>query len=346
MFPLTGSAGDEFYLVDEDPFEKANREDEYFDLAKSAEGIADNHASWEARILARFVTSLRNAIATTSSDGLKKRFKDVRGRLLAILADRNEKRVGELLRQAGELLDAAEAQLAEAMKETAGSREVIEHFNLAEGGLRLAFDSLNELRVRKYLEQFAKRREAEIHPLHMRLHRLRMEYQKRPIVVQRARERDEAVQCQLQDLAQKAVDELVRQRQEAFLACRACMEKGDLVGARVHLASIEPAKTKLVRKPKGFGFLVAPDDPELEDLDNLFVQVSTTEAGRLKGLVGVCIANGDFSGAMQHITAIEALDQRATTKLFGGSEQVAMLKQRCDRQMRGARKSPREIPRL
>ncbi len=319
-----------------------NQEDEDSDLVERAEGVDDNHANYTAQVIGRFVSSLRNAIARTMNEGLKIRMKHVRGRLLGILAVRNEERVEKLLKDADEMLDATEQYLASAMQVTS-TRETILQFDMAEGSMRLAGDFLREMQERKYLKEVAKKRQSEIDLLQERLKRLRVESNKRPQVVRAARERDESAQQQLQQRAQQVVEEEVRFRAESLAVCRARMEAGDLAGAKLLLGGIEPVNRKMVRKSDGCGYTFIPDDPELVALDERLVALSIAEATRLKGLVDGCVAQQDFAGAMQHITALGVLDPRAITNVFGGPEQVAMLKQRCYRQKYGARKSPREI---
>lgn len=341
--------GDELWFDDvdlDDRFERENQDDEWFDLVERAERVCDDHASWTAQVLARYVSSLKVGIAQTTNDGLKKQMKNVRWRLLTVLFDRNAKRVDDLLRHINEQLGDAERHLSLAQEETMSTREVNEHFDIVEGSFSLAVSSFSELQTRKYLQEFAKKRAAEVELLRERLAQLREQYKVRSQVVRAARERDDAAARELQERVQRVTEEMKQAREDAIAACRTCLEKGDFVGAGEILANIEPEKTKLARKPNGIGYVVVPDDPVLADLDNLFVQLSITEAVRLKGFVGVSMAESDFVSSMQHIAAIEVLDQRAITKVFGGVEQVAMLKQRCHRQVSGVRRNPRDIPRL
>jgi len=324
----------------DDRFEKMNQEDDYLDLVERAEGICDNHTNWDARVLGRFVSSLRNAIANTSNEGLKSQMKRVRGRLLSILAVRNEQRVDKLLKDAGEMLDSAKQHLGDAMKES-GSRETIQQFDMAEGCLRLAFDFLNEMQVRKYLQEFAKKKESEIFSLRLRLRELREENQKRPQIVRLARQREEVAAQELADRVQREIDEDVRVRSETIAACEAAIVAGDLETATRLFTGLQPIKVDLDYDRASRKMVRVPVDPEWASLESRILQLSITEATRLKGLVDECIAQRDFAGAKQHIDAIEKLDPRAITKVFMGPEQVAMLKQRCDRQLRAGQEKRR-----
>lgn len=339
--------GDELWYDDlSDRAECWYSEDEYFDLAERAEATCEDQASFSAQVLARFVTSLKNAIATTSSDELKKRFRHVRGRLLTILAGRNEKRVDTLVREIGGYFANAEQGLAVVLQTKLSTQETNRYFDNVESCLRFAAEALRELQIRKYLQEFAKKREEEIFLLKEKLRDLRTQNQRRPQIVSAAVKRDDAAAQQLLDLALEEAEEKQFVRQGTIAAITNAMDFGDLVTARNCLAGLQPLKVDLVFDRKTRKVVRVPDDPEMGALDERLVALSITEVARLKGLVDGCVAGRDFSGAMACIGEIEELDERAITKVFGGSEQVAMLKQRCDRQVRGVRKSPHEIPRL
>jgi len=321
-------------------------EDEYFDLAERAEATCDNQTSFSAQVLARFVTSLRNAIATISSDELKKRFRHVRGRLLAILAGRNEKRVDTLVREIGGYFANAEQGLSVVLQTHLSTQETNRYFDSVESCLRFAAEALRELQVQKYLQEFAKKREEEIFLLKEKLRDLRTQNQRRPQIVGAAVERDEAAAQKLLDLAREEVEEKKFVREGTIEAITNAMDFGDLVTARNCLAGLQPIKVDLVFDHQSRKMVLVPDDPEMASLDERLVALSIAEVTRLKGLADGCVAQRDFASAMACIGEIEELDERAITMVFGGTEQVQMLKLRCDRHLCGVRRGPREIPRL
>ncbi|MDO8511978.1 MAG: hypothetical protein Q7S57_01790 [bacterium] len=297
--------------------------------------------------LASCTSWLTDAILETSSQDLRRQYGAARSRLFRELDKRNKEWADLIFVDCGKYLAEAEDGHASVIANP-GARNAFDR-----AGERLLWTSrgLGLLQTKKYLIPFVKPRNDELVALKERLAELTRKHDELRVQVisavnskaQAERTAKEAVEREIVEAEVRAKEDARRFREESLAVCRVRMEAGDLAGAKLLLEGIEPIKRKMVRKSVGYGYTFIPDDPELAVLDERLIELFIVEAIRLKGLVDESVGWKDFTGATQYISALESLDARAITKVFGGPEQVAMLKQRCHKQLQGVRKSPREI---
>jgi len=301
-------------------YEEMNREDEYFDLADRSEAVCDAPAEFSARVIGRFVSSLKVAIAGTTNEGLRKRLKHVRGRLIGILSGKNEKAVAELLRYINKYLGDAEQNLALAMQEGNETRQTIEYFDFVEGNFSLAASEFRDLETRKYLIEFAKKRQPEIDLLKEKLAQLRVEYKKRPEIVDAARARAEAEFQRQAALAQAQIDEQNRQIDETLDDCTRHLERGNLGAAGAIL-------NKLIKvgleEAQAVRFLVLMSRWEADSI----------KRGReLATSIENAFRAEDMDGARHNVDLLAALEPRVLAKVLGAQPemQIQRLRRRCN----------------